>query len=224
MDAQQHDSPEEREQTIAEEVVNAITHGVGMLLALGAYGVLVGFAAVRESAYLIVSAALYGMMMFAMYMSSTLYHAAMHARLKAALNVVDHNAIYLMIAGTYTPFCLGALREYSAGWGWSIFGVIWGLATVGIICESCSAPWFRKVSTAMYVLMGWVVIIAVYPMYKALGLWGLFWVVIGGIFYTLGVVFYLWKSLPFAHAVWHLCILAGSLAHFFAILFYVILS
>ena len=225
----EHQIKEERDQTVAEEVVNAITHGVGMLLALGAYGVLVGFAAaqaakgIEGSAYLIVSAALYGIMMFVMYMSSMLYHAAMHTTLKNALNILDHNAIYLMIAGTYTPFTLGALREYSAGWGWSIFGVIWGLAIIGIVFQSCFINRYRALSTATYVLMGWVAIVAVYPMYKALGPWGLFWVFIGGVCYTLGVVFYSWKSLPFAHAIWHLFILAGSMAHFFAILFYVIL-
>jgi len=213
----------DRQQTVGEEIFNAVSHGVGALLALGAFGVVVGFAAVRADAYLIVSAALYGMMMFFMYMSSALYHAAIHARFKFALNIFDHNAIYLMIAGTYTPFCLGPLRAYSPGWGWSIFGVVWGLAIVGIVFQSVFINRYRALSTATYVLMGWVVIVAVYPMHKAMGLAALLWILAGGVCYTLGVVFYAWKSMKYAHAIWHLFILAGSMFHYFTILFYVML-
>jgi len=213
----------EREQTLGEEIVNAITHGIGALLALGCFGTMVAFAAIRENAYLIVSAALYGLMMFLMYMSSTLYHAAVSSKMRRVLNVFDHNAIYLMIAGSYTPFCLGPLRQYQPGWGWAIFGTIWGLAIVGIVFQSCFINRYRALSTLTYVLMGWVVVIAIYPLWHAVGPMSVLWIGVGGLFYTLGVIFYAWNSLKYAHAVWHLFVLAGSITHFFVILFKVML-
>ena len=213
----------EREQTLGEEIVNAITHGIGALLALGCFGTMVAFAAIRGNAYLIVSAALYGLMMFIMYISSTLFHAVVSPKAKHVLNIFDHNAIYLMIAGSYTPFCLGPLREYRPGWGWGIFGTIWGLAIIGIVFQSCFINRYRMWSTLTYVLMGWVVVVAVYPLWRAMGATSVLWIGAGGVCYTLGVIFYAWDSLKYAHAVWHLFILGGSMIHFFVILFRVML-
>ena len=126
-------------------------------------------------------------------------------------------------AGSYTPFTLGPLREYNPGWGWAIFGTIWGLAIVGVVFQSCFINRYRLLSTATYVAMGWVVIVAVYPLWRAMGTSALLWIAAGGVCYTLGVIFYAWNSLKFAHAIWHLFILAGSMIHFFVILFKVML-
>ena len=232
----------ERNQTMGEEIANAITHGLGAALSLGCFGVAVAFAAIRGDAWRIVSASIYGFMMFLMYLSSTMYHAAVWRKSKAILNIIDHNAIYLMIAGSYTPFCLVALRQHSPAWGWSIFGVIWGLAIVGIILQSiciqrvnaltASAPnaplpvfvrRFRVLSTLTYVLMGWTCVIAVYPLWQAMGTMGVLGIAAGGLLYTFGVLFYVLKHLKYTHAVWHLFVLGGSMVHFFTILFYVML-
>jgi len=232
----------ERRQTMGEEIANAITHGVGAVLSLGCFGVAIAFAALRGDAWRIVSASIYGFMMFLMYLSSTMYHATVCPRSKAILNIIDHNAIYLMIAGSYTPFCLVALRQHSPAWGWSVFGLIWGLAVVGVILQSVfirrvnaftygnpAAPLpafvrrFRMLSTLTYVLMGWTCVVAVYPLWRALGTMGVLGIVAGGLLYTFGVLFYALKHLKYTHAVWHLFVLGGSMVHFFTILFYVML-
>ena len=232
----------ERKQTMGEEVANTITHGLGAILSLGCFGVAVAFAAIRGDAWRIVSASIYGFMMFLMYLSSTMYHAAVWPRGKAILNIIDHNAIYLMIAGSYTPFCLVALRQHSPAWGWSIFGMIWGFAVIGIFFQSFSMrrvnaftsgnlkvplPAFvrriRVLSTLTYVLMGWTCVIAVYPLWRAMGSMGVGGIAMGGMLYTFGVLFYVLKHLKYMHAVWHLFVLGGSMVHFFTILFYVML-
>ena len=232
----------ERRQTMGEEIANAITHGVGAVLSLGCFGVAIAFAALRGDAWRIVSASIYGFMMFLMYLSSTMYHAAVWRRGKEILNIIDHNAIYLMIAGSYTPFCLVALRQHSPAWGWSIFGVIWGLALVGIVFQSVfiqrvnaftasnpKAPLplfarrFRMLSTLMYVLMGWTCVIAAYPLWQAMGTLGILGLAAGGLLYTVGVLFYVLKHLKYTHMVWHLFVLGGTLVHFFTILFFVML-
>jgi len=213
----------ERRQTMGEEIANAITHGVGAVLSLGCFGVAVAFAAARGDAWRIVSASIYGFMMFLMYLSSTMYHAAVWRPAKTALNILDHNAIYLMIAGSYTPFCLVALRQHSPAWGWAVFGTIWGLAIVGIVFQSFFIGRFRVLSTLTYVLMGWTCVVAVYPLWKAMGTMGVMGIVLGGLLYTFGVLFYVLKHLKYTHAVWHLFVLGGSMVHFFTILFYVML-
>lgn len=212
----------ERPQTMGEEIANAITHGIGAFLSLGCFGVLVSFAAIRGDAWRIVSVSIYGLMMFLMYLASTLYHAAVFRRAKRILNIFDHNAIYLMIAGSYTPFALVALRAHSPGWGWSIFGLVWGCAIVGIIFQTCFINRFRVLSTVTYVLMGWVCIIAVYPLWQAIGTAGIIGIVLGGVCYTAGVIFYVLKQVKYTHAVWHLFVLGGTLIHFFTILYFVI--
>jgi hemolysin III len=231
-----------REQTMGEEIANTVTHGLGAVLSLGCFGVAVAFAAIRGDAWRIVSASIYGFMMFLMYLSSTMYHAAVWKKGKEILNIIDHGAIYLMIAGSYTPFCLVALRQHSPAWGWSIFGVIWGLAVIGIFFQAFSmqrvnafvasnpdaplpafARRIRMLSTLTYVLMGWVCVIAVYPLWKAMGTMGVLGIAAGGLLYTFGVAFYVLKHLKYTHAVWHLFVLGGSMVHFFTILFFVML-
>jgi hemolysin III len=212
-----------RPQSMGEEIANAVTHGVGALLALGCFVVAVAFAAVRGDAWRIVSASIYGTMMFVLYLSSALYHAAVLPRAKAVLNLIDHSTIYLMIAGCYTPFCLVPLRQYSPGWGWGIFGAVWTLAILGVAFQCCFIHRFRALSTLTYVLMGWMVLVAVYPLWRAMGAPAVLWLAFGGVAYTLGIVFYAWKSLKYAHAVWHLFVLGGTMVHFFTILFYVML-
>ncbi|MCL1921249.1 MAG: hemolysin III family protein [Kiritimatiellaeota bacterium] len=213
----------DRSQTMGEEIANAITHGVGAVLSLGCFGVAVAFAAARGDAWRIVSASIYGFMMFLMYLSSTMYHAAVWPPGKRILNIIDHNAIYLMIAGSYTPFCLVALRQHSPAWGWSVFGAIWAFALAGIVLQSLFIHRFRVLSTLTYVLMGWTCIIAVYPLWKAMGTMGVLGIGAGGLLYTAGVVFYVLKHLKYTHAVWHLFVLGGSMVHFFTILFCVML-
>ncbi len=215
--------PEERPQTMGEEVANAVTHGVGALLALACFVVAVAFAALRGDAWRIVSVSIYGLMMFTLYLSSTLYHAAHTPRVKAVLNLVDHASIYLMIAGCYTPFCLVPLRQYSPGWGWGILGTIWLLALLGVVFQCCFINRYQALSTLTYVLMGWLVVVAVYPLWRAMGTTAVLWIAAGGVAYTLGVVFYAWKGLKYAHAVWHLFVLGGTMVHFFTILFFVVL-
>ena len=232
----------QRKQTMGEEIANTITHGLGAVLSLGCFGVAVAFAAIRGDAWRIVSASIYGFMMFLMYLSSTMYHAAVWRKSKEILNIIDHSAIYLMIAGSYTPFCLVALRQHSPPWGWSIFGAIWGLAIIGIVFQvftmqrinavtasnpNAPLPVFvqriRVLSTLTYVLMGWVCVIAVYPLWQAMGAMGVGGIAVGGLLYTFGVAFYVLKHLKYMHAVWHLFVLGGSMVHFFTILFYVML-
>lgn len=208
---------------MAEEIANAVTHGIGALLGVAGLVIAVVVAALHGSAWRIVSASVYGTMMVIMYLCSTLYHAISHPRAKAVFNILDHGSIYLMIAGCYTPFTLVPLRQYSSGWGWSIFGAVWLLAILGIVFQSCFIHRYALLSTVTYVLMGWIVLIAVYPLWKAMGGRAVLWIALGGASYTLGVLFYVWKSQKFAHAVWHLFVLGGTLIHFFAILHYVVM-
>lgn len=219
----------EREQSTGEEIANAITHGVGAVLSLACLSVAVVFAALRNNAWCVTSMSVYGATMFLMYLSSTLYHALVPPRAKAVFNIFDHNAIYLMIAGSYTPFCLVPMREYSPGWGWAIFGVIWGLTVGGIVFQSCCINKFRKLSTALYVAMGWIILIAAYPLWKAFevtrhcGTLAVSLLALGGMLYTAGVFFYLKKERRYMHSVWHIFIILGALTHYFELLFLVVL-
>ncbi len=204
--------------TLGEEIANSITHGVGGLLAIGGLAVLTTFAALRGSAWHVVACSIFGATMVLLYTVSTLYHGIQHPRAKAVLRVLDHSAIFLLIAGTYTPFTLVNLR---GPWGWSLFGVIWGLALLGIVFQIGLLR--RPVASVMlYIAMGWTVLVAMKPLVGAVAPGGLVLLVSGGLAYTVGIVFYAWRRLPYGHAVWHLFVLAGSVLHFFAILFYVI--
>jgi hemolysin III len=201
------------------ELANSLTHGLGAALGVAALVLMVVFASLRGSARHIVGAAVFGSTLVLAYTMSTLYHALRGPRVKFVFRILDHNAIFLLIAGTYTPFCLATLR---GGWGWSIFGTIWGLAALGITFKSIFIQRLGWLSLVVYLGMGWLVIIAAKPLAAALSPGGLAWLLGGGVFYSAGVAFYAWKRLPYHHAVWHLFVLGGSLCHVMAVLLFVI--
>ncbi len=205
--------------TRGEEIASSVIHGVGILLAIGGLGVLTAFASIYGDAWHIVSCSVFGFTLIFQYATSTLYHSIQLPSVKPILRILDHAAIFILIAGTYTPFTLVNMRGL---WGWSIFGIIWGLALVGIILEI--TPWrrYRSISISLYLLMGWAALTAIKPMISTVPAGGLTLLFTGGLAYTSGVIFYLWRSLPYNHAIWHLFVLAGSSLHFFAVLFYVI--
>ncbi|MEJ2415374.1 MAG: hemolysin III family protein [Exilibacterium sp.] len=205
--------------TRGEEIANSVIHGVGILLAIGGLGVLTAFASIYGDAWHIVSCSVFGFTLIFQYATSTLYHSIQLPSVKPILRILDHVAIFILIAGTYTPFTLVNMR---GPWGWSIFGIIWGLALVGIILEI--TPWrrYRSISISLYLLMGWAALTAIKPMISTVPAGGLTLLFTGGLAYTSGVIFYLWRSLPYNHAIWHLFVLVGSSLHFFAVLFYVI--
>ena len=198
-----------------EEIANAVTHGIGLVLSIAGFAVLLVLAILRGTAWHIVACSVYGASLIALYSASTLYHAVVSPRLKRALRIFDHSAIYLLIAGTYTPFLLFYLR---GPWGWSIFGVIWALAAAGVLFKLWFVDRVPRLSTAVYIAMGWLVVIAAKPVLTHVPARTLLWLLAGGLFYSAGVVFYAWKRLPYNHAVWHLFVLAGSTCHYFAVL------
>ena len=204
---------------IKEETINAVTHGARAVLGAAGLAVLVALAALRGDAWHVVSCAIYGATLVLLFTSSTLYHSFRGPRVKHVFRVIDHSSIYLLIAGTYTPFLLVSLR---GGWGWSLFGVVWGLALAGIAFQVFFVDRFRLAQTLIYLGMGWLVVVATRPLLQRVPLGGLLWLLAGGLSYTLGAVFYLWKKLPYHHGIWHLFVLAGSVCHYFAILLYVI--
>jgi hemolysin III len=202
-----------------EELANSITHGVGAFLSTGGLGVMTAFASRFGNVWHIVSCIIFGATLILMYTASTLYHSIRIPRAKMVLRIIDHSAIFLLIAGTYTPFTLVNLR---GPWGWSLFGVVWGIALLGIIFQVTILRRWAIASVILYIGMGWVIVAAVKPLLNAVAPAGIALMVAGGLAYTLGVVFYLWRRLPYHHAIWHLFVLAGSALHFFAILLYVI--
>lgn len=211
-------------ETPAEETVSALTHALGAALSVAGLAVLVTFASFVGSARLIVAVSLFGASMILVYVASTLYHACRRQRAKSILQVLDHIAIYALIAGSYTPFLLVSI---GGGWGWSLFGVLWGLALAGtlfkiLLGRMLRFRWFDIVSTALYVAMGWIGLIAARPFFDSLPGGALWWLMAGGVAYTAGIVFYLWDHLPFNHAIWHVFVMAGTTCHFFAILLYVV--
>ncbi|MEM7103631.1 MAG: hemolysin III family protein [Bacteroidota bacterium] len=205
--------------TANEEIAHSITHGFGIILSIVALVFLLVCAAKKGTAWHIVSFSIYGVSMILMYTMSTLYHSFSEPGLKRKLKIADHAAIYLLIAGSYTPFLLVNMR---GPWGWSLFGVIWSLALAGIIYKLFFTGRFPRFSLFVYLLMGWLCVIALPEMIATIPFRGLMWMVAGGLFYTFGVIFYVWHRLPYHHAIWHLFVLAGSIAHFFAVLFYVL--
>lgn len=202
-----------------EELFNSITHGAGVLLSIAALVWLIIFSASQGSTSHIVSGAIFGVTLILLYSSSTLYHSFQKPQVKRVFKIMDHSCIYLLIAGTYTPFLLVTLRGFL---GWTMLGVIWFLAVAGVVFKIFFVHRFKIVSTIAYVLMGWIIIIAIKPLVDSLPSGGIVWLIAGGLAYTLGVVFYAWKSLPFNHAIWHLFVLGGSVCHFFAVIFYVL--
>lgn len=202
--------------SLGEERANAISHGIGVLIGIAVLVILVVFARLRKGVWEIVSVSIYGATFIMLYLGSTLYHSARSARARRILKIIDHSAIYLLIAGTYTPYALAPLR---GALGWSIFGAMWGCALLGILFKTFYAGRFKAVSLISYLFMGWSSVVAIKPLYQELSTTGFVFLAAGGLCYTLGAVFYTWKSLKWSHAVWHLCVLAGSLCHFFSILF-----
>jgi hemolysin III len=238
-------------QSRREELANSLTHGLGVALAIAGLVVMVVFAALRGTARDVVGASIFGSSLILLYLMSTLYHAFRGPRVKLVFKVFDHSAIFVLIAGTYTPFCLSALGRISAGWGWTVFGLVWGLAVFGIafkaifyarIAKSALRPppvdhlhtplvtpvdpAFVKrmgwISTCIYLLMGWIILIAAAPLGRSLSTHGLYWLFGGGVFYSLGAAIYSLRRLPYHHALWHLFVVGGSTCHVFAVLFHVI--
>ncbi len=201
-----------------EELANTITHAIGVGFSITGLVLLVVRAALYGTAWHVVSFSIFGASLILLYLASTLYHGFRSPRIKEIFRIFDHSAIYLLIAGSYTPFLLVTLR---GPWGWSLFGTIWGLAIIGITFKLIFGPKYDILSTIFYLLMGWVVIIAIKPLLAALPLAGLAWLAAGGLAYSLGVIFYAWEKLPYHHAIWHGFVLAGSLFHFFAVFFHI---
>ncbi len=205
-----------RLQTLGEEVANSVSHGIGFLAAVAVTPFLV-VAAIPHGTGSIVGVSIFAVTMAALYLVSTLYHALPSARAKRVFRVLDHGTIFLLIAGTYTPFTLGILR---GGWGWALFGAIWGLALAGVIYKAVAAFRYPIISTVIYVAMGWLVLIAVQPLWQRMPHQGFLWLLAGGLAYTGGVAFYAAKRVRYSHFVWHLCVLAGTTCHFFAVIWY----
>lgn len=205
--------------SLGEEIAHASTHGLGVVLAIVGLAVLVARATLYGGPWHIVAVSIFGATLVMMYTASTLYHSIPHPRAKKVLRVIDHSLIYFLIAGTYTPFCLVTLN---GAWGWSLFALTWGLAVFGVVFKVRATGRFERLSLAIYLGMGWCCVIAARPLLDRLEPGGLVLMAVGGLSYTGGVAFYTWERLRYHHAIWHLFVLAGSVLHFFAILFYVI--
>lgn len=202
----------------AEELANSLTHGLALLVSVAALPVLVMLAVRRGDAWGIVGASVFGAALVLLYAASTVYHALPAGRAKAFWRRVDHAAIYLLIAGTYTPFTLGAMR---GGWGWSLFGVVWGVAAVGVVLKIAFGPRLPRLSTIAYLVLGWLVVIAAAPLVRAVGWAGVAWLVAGGVAYSIGTVFYaLDRRIRFGHAVWHMFVIGASACHGVAVALY----
>jgi hemolysin III len=202
-----------------EEIAASITHGIGAGLAIAGLSVLVALSALRGDAWRVVGFSIYGASLVLLYLSSMFYHAFRNPAVKHVFRIFDHAAIYLLIAGTYTPFLLVTLR---GPLGWTLFGITWGLAVLGVVQASLALDRLKLAGLATYVLMGWLIVVAYEPLVAAIRLGGMAWLLAGGVFYTGGVVFYVGKRIPFNHAIWHLFVLAGSACHFVAMLLYVL--
>ena len=208
---------EERPQTLGEEIANSVSHGIGLLAALIAFPILVGSAFNRGDLAGTVGAAVFATTMVLLYLASTLFHALPPNRAKRVFQILDHSAIYLLIAGTYTPFTLGVLRGV---WGWTLFGLVWGLAVIGTVFKTLGGVRYTTFSTWVYLAMGWLVLIAIEPVWTLVPKWGLFWLVAGGIAYTAGTVFFMAERIRYFHFVWHLFVVLGTVCHFIAVLWY----
>lgn len=202
-----------------EEIFNAVTHGIGTLLAVAGLVLLVVFAYFFGDTWHVVSFSIYGTTLVLLYLASTLYHSFTNERVKHVFKIIDHSAIYLLIAGTYTPFTLIPLHGTL---GWTLFGVVWSCAAIGITFQIFFVKRFKLLSTICYVVMGWFIVIAIRPLVATIAAPGIWLLIAGGLFYTVGSIFYLWRKLPYNHAIWHLFVLAGSISHFFAVLYYVL--
>lgn len=209
----------EKNYTVGEEIAHAVTHGLGLLLSVAACSVLVVLAAQRGSTLHITSVAVFGATLIVLYAASTMYHALTHKKAKEVFKFLDYSAIYLLIAGSYTPFTLVTMR---GGWGWTLFGVAWGLAIIGAVLEVATRRRFKWVSMGFYLGMGWLIVIAIKPLLSGLDTRSLVLLGIGGICYTGGAILYALGRFKYHHAIWHVLVLGGSFCHFLAVLYSVI--
>jgi hemolysin III len=210
---------QKRPQSLGEEIANAITHGLGLILAIVGLVVLVIKTATSGSTLHIVSCSIYGGTLVLLYTASTLYHSVQTPRIKRWLRIFDHTAIYLLIAGTYTPFLLVTLQ---GGWGWSLFAVVWGLALIGVLYKLLAFGRFQKLSLGLYLGMGWLAVVALEPLLEVLPPAGVGLMAAGGFAYTFGVIFYVLQKRRFFHTVWHLFVMGGSTCHYLAVLLFVV--
>lgn len=207
-----------REQSQQEEIANSVSHGAGLVAALAGTPFLIVRAAHHGDAGFLVGTSIFAATVLLLYLASTLYHALPTGKAKRVFRIIEHSAIFLLIAGTYTPFTLGVLR---GAWGWTLFGVVWGLAAAGVALKAFFKTSHPIVSTVLYVLMGWVVVIAVDPLFARVPTAGLLWLLAGGLSYTAGVAFFATDSrLQYGHLIWHLFVMAGTVCHYFAVLWY----
>ena len=207
----------EREQSLGEEIANSVSHGVGLLAAMAAAPFLIMDAVRRGPAAAVIGASVFAFTVGLLYLVSVLYHALPRNRAKRILQMLDHSAIYLLIAGTYTPFTLGVLR---GAWGWSLLGIVWSLALLGVVFKATSGVRHPRFSLGLYLAMGWVILVAIKPLWLLMPTAGLVWLFLGGVAYTAGVPFFAAKRLRYSHFVWHLFVLAGTVCHFIAVLRY----
>lgn len=206
-------------QSEAEELANSITHGFGLVLSIVGWLVLMGLAYLFGDGWHLLSCGIYGGTLVFLYGTSTCYHSARQPRAKRMLRILDHVAIFLLIAGTYTPFTMVFLRD---GLGWILLSLVWGIAVVGLLFKIFSQRRFHWSTTGLYLLMGWLSVLFIKPVLAAVPLGALLWLAAGGLAYTIGVVFYGWHSLPYSHAIWHVFVLVGSATHYIAVLLYVV--
>lgn len=209
----------ERAWSFGEEVAHSLTHGIGLVLGFVGLVFLLILAARTGDPWRIVACAVYATTLVLLYLASTLYHALSFTRARHVLQVLDHSAIFLLIAGSYTPFALISLR---GPWGWTLLGIVWGLAIVGITAKVVFGPRWPVISTVLYIGMGWTVLVALKPLVEHVAPGGLAWLFAGGLAYTGGVVFYAWERLRYSHAIWHVFVLAGSACHYVAVARYVV--
>ncbi|HLM52624.1 MAG TPA: hemolysin III family protein [Pseudoxanthomonas sp.] len=199
---------------LRNELASALTHGLGAMAALAGGAVLITLAAIYGDRWQLGASIVFGLTLLLLYVASTLYHSIQHPKAKGRLKVFDHCAIYLLIAGTYTPFTLIGLR---GPWGWGLFGAIWTLAVAGVVFKLFHTGRFKRLSTAIYIAMGWLVIVAIKPLLQSLDRWTLGWLLAGGVLYTLGTFFYHRESVRYSHAIWHMFVIGGSVCHYIAV-------
>ncbi len=201
--------------TISEDIANSVTHGIGVGLAIAGLILLVVLAVLEGDPWRVVAFSIYGASLIFLYLASTIYHSLLNIDVKRIMQKVDHSAVYILIAGTYTPFLLISLRD--TGLGWVLFGVVWGLAVVGILFKAVFINRYEVIATIAYVAMGWMCVLVWQQMVAHVPPGGVAWLVAGGIVYTLGVLFYAWQKLPYNHTIWHLFVLGGSICHFVSV-------
>ena len=214
-----HESQTKEQYSFLEEIFNSVTHGIGALISISGLVLLIVFSAMHGNLNHIISCTIFGVALVLLYTASTLYHSFQKPNLKHIFKIFDHSCIYILIAGTYTPFLLVTISGIT---GWSRLIILWSLTVIGILFKIFFVYRFKIISTIAYILMGWIIIFAIKPLFHTLPGGGLVLLISGGLAYTFGAIFYAWNKLPFNHAIWHLFVLAGSVCHFFAVMFYVI--